>query len=407
MTPDSLDGRAVPAPVRENDRLSLLDALRGFALAGVLLANLRDYSLYGLLDEEARGSLATAGWDRWLDPLIDGLVGGKAMTLFALLFGVGFALQLQRMGDGGRGRFARRMWVLLGFGLLHAALWWGDILRYYALFGLLLLLCARWRARALVIAGLFVSLLATSLVQPLMQGWSRRFGDGDAIVTQFLAAAGGGDWMALLRANFDYDLYVHGTAWSLVFFTLGRLLLGAGIGSSGWLHAPQAHLPGWRRLLWSSLPAGLFLTVYFLLRDHGIADGPLLDLDGMPERMASRFLRNAAYLLTGLGYLSAFVLAYQHPAWKRRLDLFAPVGRMALTHYLSQTFVGVLLFYGIGAGLGPRYGIPGALFAFAAIFALQLTLSRWWLVRYRFGPFEWAWRSLTYGRRQPWRLALA
>lgn len=407
MTPASTEGRALPAPVREHDRLSLLDALRGFALAGVLLANLRDYSRYGPLDEKARAGLATAGWDRWLDPLIDGLVGGKAMTLFALLFGVGFALQLERMGADGRGRFARRMLVLLGFGLLHAALWWGDILRYYAVFGLLLLLCARWSGRALVLAGLFVSLLATSLVQPLMQGWSRRFGDGDAILARFLDAAGGGDWMALLRANFDYDVHVHATAWSLVFFTLGRLLLGAGIGRGGWLRAPQAYLPGWRRLLWSSLPAGLLLTLYLLLRDHGIVDGPLLGLDGMPERMASRFLRNAAYLLTGLGYLSAFVLAYQHPAWKRRLDLFAPVGRMALTHYLTQTVAGVLLFYGIGAGIGPRHGIPGVLLAFAAIFALQLALSRWWLARYRFGPFEWAWRGLTYGRRQPWRRATA
>ena len=402
-----MDGRVPLAPVREHDRLSLLDALRGFALAGVLLANLRDYSLYGLLDEDARSQLASAGWDRWLDPLIEGLVGGKAMTLFALLFGVGFALQLERMGDAGRGRYARRMLVLAGFGLLHGALWWGDILRYYAVFGLLLLLCARWSGRALVWAGLFVSLLATSLVQPLMQGWSRRFGDGDAILAQFLATAGGRDWAALLHANLDYDLYMHGTAWSLVFFTFGRLLLGAGLGRSGWLRTPQAHLPGWRRLLWSSLPAGLLLTLYFQLRDHGVVGGPLLGLDGMPGRMASRLLRNAAYLLTGLGYLSVFVLAYQRPTWKRRLDVFAPIGHMALTHYFTQTVAGVLLFYGIGAGIGPRYGVPGMLLAFIAIFGLQLALSRWWLARHRFGPLEWAWRGLTYGRPQPWRRAPA
>jgi uncharacterized protein len=88
---------------------------------------------------------------------------------------------------------------------------------------------------------------------------------------------------------------------------------------------------------------------------------------------------------------------------RRALNAFAPVGRMALTHYLGQSLLGVALFYGAGLGIGPRYGLTGTLVAAVAIFALQTWLSRWWLTRFRFGPAEWAWRSLTYGERQPLR----
>ncbi|MFT3763841.1 MAG: DUF418 domain-containing protein [Pseudoxanthomonas sp.] len=393
-------------PVSERERLPLLDALRGFALAGVLLANLREFSLFSLIDDVQRAALPTAALDHWLGPLLDALVGGKAMTLFALLFGVGFALQLQRGADGSgaRLRFARRMVVLLVFGLLHAwLLWWGDILRYYAILGLLLLACAGWPARRLILAGLFVTLLATSLLQPFMAGWPARFGDGDVLRVQAVAAFAGNDWRAALRANFSYDVHLHATAWSLVLFTLGRLLLGAGFGRGGWLSQPQAYRRQWCHLLVACLPTGLLLTAFLLLRDEGLMPDGMLGLEGMPARMLSRLLRNAAYLLTGLGYLSAFVLVWLQPHCQRGLRALVPVGRMALTHYVGQTVVGVALFYGVGLGIGPRLGVLGILVAFVLIFGLQIAASHWWLARYRFGPLEWLWRCLTYGRLQPWR----
>lgn len=412
-TPDLAEPGSPPAsadaPVAAVERLTLLDALRGFALAGVLLANLRDYSLYGLLDDDRRAQLATAPWDHWLDAAVDLLVSGKAMTLFALLFGVGFALQLSRTPDAaGRWRFARRMLALFALGTLHAWLfWWGDILRYYALLGLLLLACHRWPARWLVWSGLFVTLLATSLLHPFMTGWSSRFGDGAAIAARALEAFSHGDWLQVVQANFARDVYWHLATWSLVFFTLGRLLLGAGIGRAGWLTAAAAHRRQWLAVLRWCLPLGLLLTLFFLLQDRGLVARWMFGLEGMPARMLSRLLRNTAYLATGLGYLAAFVLAWLQPRWRSRLALFAPLGRMALTHYVTQTVVGVWLFYGMGLGIGPRFGIPGVLLAFALVFAAQLWISRWWLARFRFGPLEWAWRSLTYLRPQPMRMAQA
>ena len=105
-------------------------------------------------------------------------------------------------------------------------------------------------------------------------------------------------------------------------------------------------------------------------------------------------------------YASTFSLLYLKPTWKRRLNIFAPVGRMALTNYLLQTIVSVLVFYGWGLGLSGRFHVGPTLYVvyWIALFTLQIHFSRWWLSKFRFGPFEWLWRSLSYMSWQPMRL---
>ncbi|QWP74838.1 DUF418 domain-containing protein [Lysobacter sp. K5869] len=383
-------------------RLDLIDALRGFALAGVLLSNLRDFSLYALLDEAA----APVG-ERWLRMALAALLDAKAMTVFALLFGVGFALQLERAGHSAQAkrRYAWRLCLLLGFGLLHAAFWYGDILRYYAVLGLLLLPLARWRPLALAALGVVIAVFASALLQPWMKPWTAQFAPAAQAAAAARTAFESPSWPAMLAGNRGYDLWVHATAWSLPFFTLGRLLLGMALGRAGWLQRPQQHLRAWRRLLAWTLPPGLILAAYFLFRDFGGLGPELFGLHGGAARALSRLLRNLAYLSLGLGYVAAFVLLFQHPRARRGLAWLAPVGRMALTNYLAQTAFGLALFYGIGLGLGPRYGLYGALAAFAPIFAAQTALSHWWLRRFRYGPLEWLWRCLTYRRALPLRRA--
>jgi len=104
-------------------------------------------------------------------------------------------------------------------------------------------------------------------------------------------------------------------------------------------------------------------------------------------------------------YVSAVALLMSRPAWNRRLSVLAPVGRMALTTYLSQSAISTFLFYGWGLGLigrvGPALCIPLTL----SIFSAQILFSRWWLQRFRFGPVEWLWRSLAYGKPQPMKRA--
>ena len=122
-------------------------------------------------------------------------------------------------------------------------------------------------------------------------------------------------------------------------------------------------------------------------------------------RNVLRLMRNATPLAMGLLYLAGFVLLFRRAAWARALGLLAPLGRMALTNYLAQTVIAVGLFYGVGLGIGPRFGLVGTLVFCVLILVAQIVASRWWLARYRFGPAEWAWRSLTYGQRQPMRRA--
>lgn len=104
-----------------------------------------------------------------------------------------------------------------------------------------------------------------------------------------------------------------------------------------------------------------------------------------------------------LAYAAAFVLLWRIPGWQGRLAFLAPTGRMALTNYLMQTLIGITLFYGIGFGLGMRLGATWFPLLALLILIVQTLFSQWWLARYRFGPMEWVWRSLTYGRRQPLR----
>ena len=119
--------------------------------------------------------------------------------------------------------------------------------------------------------------------------------------------------------------------------------------------------------------------------------------------MVVSLARFATPLALGLLYLAGLVLLFQHPGWRRLIVPLAPLGRMALTHYIGQTIIAIVLFYGVGFGLGARFGLVGTVVAGLVILALQLAASHWWLARFQFGPLEWLWRSLTYLRLQPLR----
>ena len=124
---------------------------------------------------------------------------------------------------------------------------------------------------------------------------------------------------------------------------------------------------------------------------------PAIDVE--PVKMAIRMLLRVGPLALGIAYAVGFVLLFRKPAWSRRLAFLAPLGRMALTNYLTQSLIGIALFYGIGLGLGPAHGMAVVLLAWALVLALQIAWSHWWLERFRYGPVEWLWRWLTYGER--------
>lgn len=393
-------------PVGGSERLDVIDALRGFALAGVLFINAGAFSLYFYLDAEAKAQLPTAGFDIFARLFTEVFVDRKFITLFSLLFGFGFAIQLERAkqrGAAGLRLYARRTGVLLVFGVVHAALiWWGDILLMYALLALLLIPLRDLSARTLVGLGLFVALILPTLVAPLLDPLAGRLPGFDDMKAAALPLFSGASYADVVEGNVRFALWTYGGWWDDWFFIFGRFLLGYWAGRTLLFHRAEANRGLLKRMFVVAALAGLGATALKFWVPMLTASVPALE-SGLGAAGLQIVLR-VGPLGMGIAYACGFALLFLAAPWRRWLERLAPVGRMALTNYLTHSIVGIVLFYGIGLGLGPDYGYVARILMWAALFGSQIAFSRWWLSRYRFGPAEWLWRSLTYRQRQPMRL---
>ena len=402
-------------PVGERERIEVMDVLRGFALLGILLMNIEAF--VGPVMEALGGvNPRFSGADRWVDAAIYVLVQGKFMTLFSLLFGMGFAVMLERAdlaGADGSRLYARRLFALLGIGLVHALLIWsGDILVSYALFGfMLLLLFRRTPVSRLPKWGIALYLI------PLLATWAWALAvtaaqqDPQAAAEMHKGMAEQGrQWVAMGEAErqaFGAGSYLEAVAQraadtgaQLTFMAIGgwmllaMFLFGSWFVRSGVIRNPGLHLPLFRRLRNVGLGVGLPLMLWSTWRH------PTMTMSEMDFGIA---LAQSAALIANLlmcaGYMSLIVLAMQQPAWERRLRWLAPAGRMALTNYLLQSVICTAIFYGYGLGYFERLPRAWQPLFVIVVFSLQVIFSQWWLSRYRYGPMEWLWRWLTYGTR--------
>ncbi len=401
-------------PVSGNERIVELDVLRGIALFGVLAMNFVGVAGPGFgMTQAQAAALPTASIDYWIYWGVRWLIGDKANTVFATLFGLGFYLQLQR-GVGKPGfeqRYRRRLSWLLLFGILNVFfLWMWDILNLYAIAGFFLLAMRRWRTRTLVMFGLAAALYSDKLHELLIQTSGFPIPNAEHFTTDAGIQAGqqimaSGDYPSIVAywANFTWLDWLAGTmvfAW--IIYALGRFALGAAIGRSGILDDIPRFLPLLRRIAWIAIPAGLlFGFVIRLLYTGGWA--PLGDNETL--KSIGRILRSPAALILAAGYCAAIVVALQRPWGKRMFATFAPVGRMALTNYLAQGLLYAFVLSGVGPGLAlaGKIGSFLVLITCIAFFAFQTAFSHWWLARFRFGPMEWLWRTLTYGERPTMR----
>jgi uncharacterized protein len=367
-------------PVQE--RIVVLDVLRGFALLGVFLVNMLDFSS-SALRADTLGSRGSA-FDQIVDVAIAFFAITKFYLLFSFLFGVGFAVQMRRMQATGRpfvGFYLRRLAVLFVIGLAHTILLWdGDILRLYAAAGVLLLLVRNLSDKMLLaLAGVIAAagLLFFSFV-PLDAASSSTLAHDPQIYQT-------GSYVDLIRHRlatpFVLDIQIP--------MVLVMFLVGLVVGRAGILDDEQQYRPFLRRWWKWALPCALVGNALFLLGfDEGIS------------------------WLVSLGiHVGAPLLSFVYAAWvllyTEKLRGFAPAGQMALTHYLSQSLIGTTLFYGYGFGLYDQVGPSLMVVLVLVVFMVQVLVSRFWLRRYRFGPMEWIWRCLTYGQWQPIRRQVA
>lgn len=399
-------------PVAPAERIATLDVLRGFALLGILLMNIEGF--VGPLDEAMTGlNPLLRGADRVADAAVYLLVQGKFYTLFALLFGMGFAVMAQRAEAARRafgGFFVRRSAALLLIGVLHATLLWsGDILVSYALLAFMLLAFREaptrwlpWMALAVYLCAPLLSLLAGAVGSAAQADPHAAVQWRQDMAEQAQRAATA---LAEQRQVFGHGCYAAATAQRLrdlvdalgllVFNApaiFGMFLLGAWCVRSGLATQPQRRPRLLAALRWGVLPLGLALMLLSFRLE------PWMDPARLDLRLAAAFaLSTVASGMMALGYAAWIVRLTPALRW------LAPAGRMALSNYLLQSLVCTTLFYGYGLGYFERlpraWQIP---FAFA-LFALQVVLSQLWLRHFRFGPMEWLWRSASYLRWQPLR----
>jgi uncharacterized protein len=384
------------------ERIELLDALRGFALLGILLANMLYWSGWIMMTEGQRLTFAGADAIAWQYRFHHFLVDGKFYTLFSLLFGAGFALQLARLSDRGLAGmriYRRRVLVLLAIGLVHSWLIWdGDILTLYALLGLVLPLFHDWRERNLLAAAAILIFVVPPAGIALFAwtGWAphahllsfsmwiaQGFGiDTDPRkVLEWMRRDDFTGWLAWVLTGTPISWALRLESWRIP-KVLGVMLLGMVVGR----RLAAGTLFDDRKLLLKVLAGGLAIGVpasaaYALL--------PGLDQKSWPSLLGT--------VPMALAYAAAFALAW--PRARPVLRHLSPVGRMALTNYLTHSLIGLVFFYGIGFGLAGTMQ-PAAFYAVAlSIFAGQMIFSRWWLARHEQGPAEALWRIATYGRR--------
>lgn len=407
--------RTLSSPTQSGERIPAIDVLRGFALFGILLVNFPG-------SEAARSGAV----DDVVSKLLTILVSGNFYTTFSFLFGLGFALQLIRAQARGRRVvpvYIRRMLILFLIGLGHAVLIWrGDVLLPYAVMGIFLIPFRNRSAKVL----LSVAVLALAadylvwitdkpfLVRDLVPRKVDPELEQESKIQEGLvhteirdagrrlrAATKSGTYLEAVVARFDVWRLSNRYTFRYIWFTsFAMFLLGMSAGRYGLIRSPPVRSVLIRRVMWICLPIWLGLGAV-------TAFGPEL-LGPFYYKIHWKVLSLAWVLQSPAGslfYISAIVsfLALR-PDWIVKLAPLASVGRMALTIYLLQSVAGTLLYYGYGLGFQFALGNLSGLLLAVVVFALQIVLSHWWLRHFRFGPFEWLWRSLTYGRLQPMSL---
>lgn len=392
-------------PTTEKERFAILDILRGLALLGIALANFPEFGLWTFLSAQEQTDMPTDGIDRVVRFLQYAFVDGKFYTIFSLLFGVGFSLILFRHGTL---RFLRRMLILVAIGLVHLLfIWNGDILLLYAIGGLLLPLFIKikdkvllWVAASLIVIPILLDAMTqfcgVDFAKPFYDAWwaeaSAQGINEDNFATWLRDAQTYPEMYSFLCQGAIERMweFVSGHRLPKV---LGLFIVGYLIGKHR-LYARLDTLP-LKKLLWGTLIVGLPMSlVYAWSATHGEPWGITVH----------SLLYAVSVVPLALAYIAAVCLCYlrcRKARSEKALMLLAAPGRMALTNYISQSLIGIILFYGVGFALGTTFGLVHIELTAIAVFLLQIFMSRLWLSRFSFGPLEWLWRMLTYGKYFP------
>ena len=428
------------APVNQSERIVILDSLRGIAILGILLMNIPGFALPA---PAAYGDLSVlnetgVNFKTWY--FIELSVAGTQRALFSILFGAGIILFISRKEKNTEGLmpaeyfFRRQLWLLV-FGLFNAfvLLWFWDILFQYAICGMILFAFRRLSPKILIIAAVVCLFLQTARDNVLFYRDKKVITTGEMIAkkdtTQIkltddekaeLGAMTGlkeknsaegekkemekslrkvrGDYASFYEYQSERSFYgeVHYTydgLWDILIF----MFLGMAFYKNGVLMGNAPAKLYWLLFI-GGMAGGIFLT-WFKLK-------PLIDLNFNYYEIIKQVkleLYEVARVFRSIGIFGLIMLLYKSGWFKWFFALMRPVGQMAFTNYLMQSLLAGLFFYGIGFGYFGKLQRYEIYYVVAATWTLQIIWSHIWLRYFRFGPLEWAWRCLTYWKKQPFR----
>jgi len=392
------------APVAVKDRFESLDVLRGIAVLGILMVNIQAFAMVFTAYQNPPSHMDFTGINQtaWFFQHV--FFEMKFITLFSAMFGAGIILMTGDGPDSSTKVHYRRMLWLLAFGLVHAyALWFGDILFTYALAGMIVVLFRRMSAGKLVFWGLFwttltglmlVGLMASFMFLPEGMG-AEDVGmalPADQLAAQVAAYQAG--WLE--SRGYNALGAIMGQLFVVVFAgrIIGVMFLGMALFKSGFLLAKWS---AGKYLISAVIGLGLGLPLVWFGAEHALASG--FELGGFWVHTATNY---AGSLLMAFGYASIVMLICKAPWLSLIRAPFRAAGRMAFTNYLTQTIAMVFIFVGPpGLGLYGTMERVDQVQLVIAVWVVQLIVSMLWLQVFRYGPFEWLWRALTYGKLHP------
>jgi uncharacterized protein len=382
------------------ERIAVVDVLRAVALLGIIVTHAEMGFLAGPSPTQdfMQFGAADAAVHRWVSILVE----SKFFSIFSFLFGLSFAIQLDRARQRGAAfsaRFAWRLTLLFVIGIAHQLLFNGDILMIYAVLGLLLIPLGKVRTGVLLAVALLLVSNAPGLVQglaridappptPEQKQASAKLGEIFTVGGQALyAATKSGSFSDIARANYTHGLemkWAYQVYSGRLWITFGCFLLGLCAGRASLFRESESSRRFFGRLL--AIAGGLALASTALVTQN------------IPSSQLTSTLLQFASNLQKLALAAVYVAAITLLFWRRPQGLLrqlAPLGKMGLTTYLMQSIFLAALFYGVGFGLMGEIGSAAAAALGVAIFFLQFLIARWWLARLTMGPIEWLWRSAT------------
>ena len=427
------------APVAQQERITILDSLRGIAILGILLMNIPGFGLPEVQTSDPSVFNETGiNYKTWY--VVDWALAGTQRAIFSMLFGAGIILFISRLEKRTNGMepaiyfFRRQMW-LLAFGLFNAfvLLWFWDILYAYAIFGMLLFVFYRKSPKTLLILAFVCLVLMTVRENVDLYRNKQVIQKGELIAkidttqtkltvqqqdelgafngmkeesskeakikkAEKEISAIGGSYASLYKVQSDKSVhvelyYTYFLAWDVLLF----MFLGMAFFKTGVITGNASSKIYWLMFI-GGLGLGLLLSQF---NQKAVVDNNFSQYE-YTKNVCFNFYQ-VQRMLRSIGLFGLIMLMYKSGFFKWFFAIFRPVGQMAFTNYLMQSLIGALFFYGIGLNYFGKLERYELYLYTGVVWIIEIIWSHTWLRYFRFGPLEWAWRSLTYWKKQPIR----